>query len=86
MPRLKLVAGEGFEPFRFTAYETVEPPLLHSRADKIFGGEGEIRTRIVLFTRQTLSETVKLLRQLKNCGERTRTFNLRFMRPTLSSR
>ena len=42
MPRLKLVAGEGFEPFRFTEYEPVEPPLLHSRADKKFGGEDEI--------------------------------------------
>ena len=54
MPRLKLVAGAGFEPVRFTAYETVEPPLLHSRAGKKNGGEGESRTRIVLFTRQTL--------------------------------
>ena len=49
-----LIAGEGFEPFRFTEYEPVEPPFLHSRADKKSGGEGEIWTRIVLFTRQTL--------------------------------
>ena len=26
-----LVAGAGFEPVRFTEYEPVEPPLLHSR-------------------------------------------------------
>ncbi len=35
MPRLKLVAGAGFEPVRLTAYETVEPPLLHSRNKKL---------------------------------------------------
>ncbi len=36
MFREKLVAGAGFEPVRLTAYETVEPPLLHSRIVKLF--------------------------------------------------
>ena len=39
---------------RFTEYEPVEPTLLHSCIIKKTGGEGEIRTHIVLFTRQTL--------------------------------
>ena len=60
-----LVAGEGFEPFRFTAYETVEPPLLHSRDVKNFGGEGETRTRIELFTRQTLFVPLSYFARLK---------------------
>ena len=54
MPRLKLVAGAGFEPVRLTAYETVEPPLLHSRKRIIVGGYRGTRTRSRLFTRQLL--------------------------------
>ncbi len=60
MPRLKLVAGAGFEPVRLTAYETVEPPLLHSRKRKIVGGYRGTRTRSRLFTRQLLFNPFEL--------------------------
>ncbi len=54
MPRLKLVAGAGFEPVRLTAYETVEPPLLHSRKRKLLEGYRGLAPRSRLFTRQLL--------------------------------
>ena len=60
MPRFELVAETGFEPVRLTAYETVEPPLLHSRKRKINGGYRGTRTRSRLFTKQLLFNPFEL--------------------------
>ena len=61
MPRLKLVAGAGFEPVRLTAYETVEPPLLHSRNLKIWRRRRDLNSHQSVYKTDAL-DSVKLLR------------------------